>query len=66
MNETLGGPGYVAILLPSGYALQSFQFGPNGQPELNWDYTIEESHADGYYKRMVHLRIWINNSEDEF
>jgi hypothetical protein len=66
VNETLCGQGHVAILLPSGYVLQSFQFGPSGQPGLNWNYTIEESHADGYYKRMVHPRVWIDNDENEF
>jgi hypothetical protein len=70
VNETLAGQGHVAVLLPSGYVLQSFQFNPNGQPGLNWDYTIEESNFDAfegdYYKRMVHPENWIDYEGDEF
>jgi len=66
VNETLGGQGHVAILLPSGYVLQSFQFGPNGQPGLNWDYTIEESNEGGYYTRMVAPWNWSEYEGDTF
>jgi predicted chitinase len=66
VNETLGGQGHVAVLLPSGYVLQSFQSGPSGQPGLNWAYTIEESHAGGYYTRMVAPENWIDYDGDEF
>jgi predicted chitinase len=67
-GETLGGQGHVAILLPSGYVLQSFQYNWNGQPGLNWDYTIEESHQGGYYQWMVHPKDWIDyeDPEDDF
>jgi len=46
-NASLSGQGHVAILLPSGYVLQSFPH-MHG-PDLNWDYTIEQSNAGGYY-----------------
>jgi len=63
-NETLSGQGHVAILLPSGYVLQSF---PNmNGPDLNWDYTIEESDAGGYYTDMVHPINWSEYEGDEF
>lgn len=55
-DATLAGQGHVAILLPSGYVLQSF---PNMHgSDLNWDFTIEQSNAGGYYKRMVHPSQW--------
>lgn len=56
--------GHVAILLPSGYVLQAFP--NNWGPDLNWDYTIEQSHAGWYYERMAHPRQWINYKGDEF
>jgi hypothetical protein len=65
-NATLSGQGHVAILLPSGYVLQSF---PNmNGPDLNWDFTIEESHAGGYYTDMVHPSNWseYEDPEDEW
>ncbi len=65
-NASLAGQGHVAILLPSGYVLQSFQFGYDGSPGLNWDYTIEESNAGGYYTAMVHPRNWSEYEGDEF
>jgi hypothetical protein len=46
--------GHVAILLPSGFVLQSFPSGGTLEPGLNWDYTIEQSHQGGYYEFMVH------------
>ena len=62
-NATLSGQGHVAILLPSGYVLQSF---PNiNGPDLNWDFTIEESHAGGYYKEMVHPSKWSEYEDPE-
>lgn len=63
-NPSLSGQGHVAILLPSGYVAQSF-VNWNG-PDCNWDFTIEESNAGGYYTYMVHANNWINYSGDEW
>src|SRR5215207_9997405 len=62
-NNSLAGQGHVAILLPDGKVLQSFQFGADGEPGLNADYTIEESHAGGYYEIMVHPKDWIDHDK---
>lgn len=62
-NATLSGQGHVAILLPSGYVLQSYPH-ING-PDLNWDYTIEQSNAGGYYQAMVHPEKWSEYSDPE-
>lgn len=62
-NASLSGQGHVAILLPSGYVLQSF-VNPNG-PDLNWDFTIEQSNAGDYYKEMVHPEKWSEYSDPE-
>lgn len=64
-NNSLAGQGHVAILLPDGKVLQSFQFGADGEPGLNTDYTIEESHAGGYYEIMVHPNAWINHDKGQ-
>ena len=62
-NASLSGQGHVAILLPSGYVLQSF---PNMHgPDLNWDYTIEQSNAGGYYTDMVHPENWSEYQDPE-
>jgi hypothetical protein len=45
--------------------LQSFQFGADGEPGLNTDYTIEQSHAGGYYEVMVHPNAWINHDKGQ-
>jgi predicted chitinase len=65
-NATLQGQGHVAILLPDDKVLQSFPFGPNGEPGLNTDYTIEQSHDGGYYEVMVHPSNWINHDKHNF
>lgn len=57
-NSTLSGQGHVAILLPSGYVLQSF-IDWNG-PDCNWNYTIEQSHAGGYYREAVMPWNWVD------
>jgi GH25 family lysozyme M1 (1,4-beta-N-acetylmuramidase) len=62
-NNSLAGQGHVAILLPDGKVLQSFQFGADGEPGLNTDFTIEESHAGGYYEIMVHPKDWIDHDK---
>ena len=62
-NASLSGQGHVAILLPSGYVLQSF-VNING-PDLNWDFTIEQSNAGGYYKEMVAPENWSEYDGDE-
>ncbi|MBA2344715.1 MAG: hypothetical protein H0V83_06510 [Rubrobacter sp.] len=62
-GDTLAGQGHVAILLPDGKVLQSFQMGDDGHPGLNADYTIEQSHAGGYYEVMVHPDAWINHDD---
>jgi lysozyme len=64
-GNTLAGQGHVAILLPDGKVLQSFQFGANGEPGLNTDYTIEQSHAGNYYEVMAHPRAWINHDKGQ-
>jgi hypothetical protein len=63
-NATLAGQGHVAILLPSGSVLQSF-INMHGA-DLNWDYTIEQSHAGGYYTYMVHPSNWSEYDGDEW
>jgi predicted chitinase len=63
-NASLSGQGHVAILLPSGYVLQSF-VNVSG-PDLNWDYTIEQSNEGGYYKAMVHPENWSEYEGDEW
>ena len=35
-------------------------------PDLNWDYTIEQSDAGGYYTDMVHPENWSEYDGDEF
>jgi GH25 family lysozyme M1 (1,4-beta-N-acetylmuramidase) len=64
-SNSLAGQGHVAILLPDGNVLQSFQFGPDGEPGLNTDYTIEESHAGNYYEVMAHPKAWINHDKGQ-
>src|SRR5215217_2302442 len=64
-GSTLAGQGRVAILLPDGKVLQSFQMGPNGEPGLNTAYIIEKSHAGNYYKVMAHLEAWINHNKGQ-
>jgi predicted chitinase len=63
-NASLSGQGHVAILLPSGYVLQSF-VNING-PDLNWDFTIEQSNEGNYYKAMVHPENWSEYEGDEW
>lgn len=65
-SSPLAHQGHVAILLPSGYVLQSWLSYPNGKSGLNWDYTIEADHAGWYYTRMVHPENWIEYEGDEF
>jgi GH25 family lysozyme M1 (1,4-beta-N-acetylmuramidase) len=62
-NSSLAGQGHVAIVLPDSKVLQSFQFGADGEPGLNTDYTIEESNAGGYYEVMIHPKDWINHDK---
>jgi GH25 family lysozyme M1 (1,4-beta-N-acetylmuramidase) len=64
-GDTLAGQGHVAILLPDGKVLQSFQMGLNGEPGLNTDYTIEDSHDGTYYQVMVHPEAWINHDKGQ-
>ena len=64
-NNSLAGQGHVAILLPDGKVLQSFQFGVDGEPGLNTDYTIEQSHAGNYYEVMAHPKAWINHDKGQ-
>ena len=56
--------GHVAVLLPSGYVLQSYD-GGNGRPGLNWQHTVEASHAGWYYETMCHSSQWIDYAGDE-
>jgi len=64
-SNSLAGQGHVAILLPDGKVMQSFMFGTDGAPGLNTDYTIEQSHAGGYYEIMVHPKDWINHDKGQ-
>jgi hypothetical protein len=64
-NNTLGRQGHVAILLPDGKVLQSFQFGANGEPGLNTDYTIGKSHSGYFYEIMAHPEAWINHNKNQ-
>jgi len=64
-GNTLAGQGHVAILLPDGKVLQSFQMGPNGEPGLNTDFTIEKSHAGNFYEIMAHPEAWINHNKGQ-
>jgi hypothetical protein len=34
-------------------------------PDLNWDFTIEQSNAGNYYKEMVHPSNWSEYSDPE-
>jgi GH25 family lysozyme M1 (1,4-beta-N-acetylmuramidase) len=64
-GNTLAGQGHVAILLPDGKVLQSFQFGPNGEPGLNTQFTIEKSHSGNFYEIMAHPEAWINHNKNQ-
>ena len=64
-GSTLADQGHVAILLPDGKVLHSFQMGPNGEPGLNTDYIIEKSHASNYYEVMAHPEAWINHNKGQ-
>jgi GH25 family lysozyme M1 (1,4-beta-N-acetylmuramidase) len=64
-GDTLAGQGHVAILLPDGKVLQSFQFGPNGEPGLNTDFTIEKSNAGHFYEVMAHPEAWIDHNKNQ-
>lgn len=66
VGATLAGQGHVAVLLPDGKVMQSYLFGPNGEPGLNDHHTIEESHAGGYYQYMVPSEAWINHGLNQF
>jgi len=66
----LDSQGHVAVLLPKHtdgkyYVLQSYGGYPKW-PGLNWDATIEQSNAGGYYKRMVHPENWLLYEGDEY
>lgn len=56
--------GHVAIVLPSGFVLQCYPFAT--EPDLNWNHTVEQSHAGYYYEVMLHPSNWINHSEGEW
>jgi GH25 family lysozyme M1 (1,4-beta-N-acetylmuramidase) len=64
-GNTLAGQGHVAILLPDGKVLQSFQFGANGEPGLNTDFTIEKSNAGHFYEIMAHPEAWIDHNKNQ-
>ncbi len=64
-SDTLAGQGHVAILLPDGKVLQSFQMGPNGEPGLNTNFTIEKSNAGRFYEVMAHPEAWINHNKNQ-
>lgn len=67
-GPALADQGHVALMLPrytdgKYYVLQSY--GPKW-PGLNWDATIEQSHAGGYYEVMVHPDNYFSYAGDEF
>ncbi|HET7272798.1 MAG TPA: hypothetical protein VFI90_17130, partial [Rubrobacter sp.] len=64
-GATLAGQGHVAILLPDGKVMQSYQTGLDGEPGLNTDATIEKSNAGNYYEVMVHPSAWINHDKGQ-
>jgi len=51
--------GHAALLLPSGYVLQS-----NYGDGLNWKYTLAQSHAGYYYTLMAHPWMWLGYEGD--
>lgn len=55
----LANHGHVALLLPSGYVLQS-----NYGDGLNWNYTLAQSHAGYYYTEMAHPSMWLEYDGD--
>jgi hypothetical protein len=62
-GEQLGNQGHAAILLPSGYVLQSSLV-----PGLNWDSHIDSPLERGSWERggvMVHPENWIEYDGDE-
>jgi hypothetical protein len=58
-NGQVATEGHAAILLPSGYVLQSYP-----ARGLNWAHTIEESHDGYYYQVMVAPENWIEYEGD--
>lgn len=59
--------GHVAIVLPNGNVLQSYDDG-GGRPGVNADVTLERSHARGYYEVMVRAEDWLlpfDHKDDE-
>jgi GH25 family lysozyme M1 (1,4-beta-N-acetylmuramidase) len=64
-GSTLAGQGHVAILLPDGKVMQSYQTGLDGEPGLNTDATIEKSHAGNFYEVMCHPSAWINHDKGQ-
>ena len=56
--------GHVALVLPSGYVLQS-----NVGDGLNWKYTLAQSnggaHSRGAYTLMAHPRNWLEYNGDQ-
>jgi predicted chitinase len=50
--------GHVAIVLPGGKVLQSYDAG-GGRPGINKDATLERSHDGGYYEVMVRAEDWL-------
>lgn len=65
-DASLQGQGHIAVLLPDGKVMQSYIFGANGEPGLNDDKTIEQSHAGGYYELMVAPQDWILHDKNQF
>ena len=50
--------GHVAIVLPGGKVLQSYDAG-GGRPGINTNATLEQSHDGGYYEVMVRAEDWL-------
>ncbi len=56
--RNVGDQGHVAIVLPNGKVLQSYDAG-GGRPGVNKDATLERSHNGGYYEVMVRAEDWL-------
>lgn len=48
------------------WAVHSFPNDASGEPGLNWDYTVEQSHDGGYYQYMIRPWNWLPITEDRY
>jgi hypothetical protein len=57
-QDSRNGQGHVAIVIPGGKVLQSYDAG-GGRPGVNKDATLERSHDGWYYEVMVYPEDWL-------